>query len=179
MSKRLRENSDYTEYLTITGNTQKTIFPNVYTEDNHTWGNPKILINEALVTSSTYIESLIITPVTAGTSNYVDVTLGVTKTTESEAGVETTNTYNIINDARIHTTTSLVFEKEDLSVFDPKVFSLFVQSSHTNDVITVLFKIKNVRTSKLLADRKNRSLLKENLINHNTERTKNTYEYNK
>lgn len=91
--------------------------------DDHTWNNSKIIINSDLISNDTYIESLIITPVTSGGSTgYVDVTLGVGKTEESDAGVETTSTYNIVNDARILTTSSLVFEKEELSILILKYF---------------------------------------------------------
>ena len=94
MNKKIKKNKDYTEYLTITGNTQTTIFPNLYMDD-HTWNNSKIIINSDLISNDTYIESLIITPVTSGGSTgYVDVTLGVGKTEESDAGVETTSTHN-------------------------------------------------------------------------------------
>tara|TARA_R100001594_G_scaffold140796_1_gene186216 strand:- start:828 stop:1397 length:570 start_codon:yes stop_codon:yes gene_type:complete len=169
MNKKIKKNKDYTEYLTITGNTQTTIFPNLYMDD-HTWNNSKIIINSDLISNDTYIESLIITPVTSGGSTgYVDVTLGVGKTEESDAGVETTSTYNIVNDARILTTSSLVFEKEELSIFDPKVFSLFVQASHVSDVITVLFKIKNVKTDRPLSN-KNRSNHTQDIINRKREK---------
>ena len=43
MNKKIKKNKDYTEYLTITGNTQTTIFPNLYMDD-HTWNNSKIII---------------------------------------------------------------------------------------------------------------------------------------
>ena len=109
------------------------------------------------------INSILLTNVHA--SNDATVTLFL----QDDPLTGTTSTYNIVNDARILTTSSLVFEKEELSIFDPKVFSLFVQASHVSDVITVLFKIKNVKTDRPLSN-KNRSNHTQDIINRKREK---------
>ena len=156
---------NYTEYRNITGSTKTTIFPNVYEfTDSFTFNNNKIKVNGDLVTDDTHIGNLTICPTAStGGATYVSFSLFMTKTIESEEGVITTTDYAIDKSTVIPLYSTLVFEKEDLDIFDPRVFELKIQFNGADDAVDIFYTIKNMKQIKPLKQR-NTSIQEDRLL---------------
>lgn len=157
---------NYTEYRNITGNTKTTIFPNVYDLDNSsfTFNNTQIKMNAELITNDMHLGTLTICPLaTTGGATYISFNLFMSRKIESEEGVITTTDYAIAKSTVIPLYSTLVFEKEDLNIFDPTMFDLKVQFNGATDSADIFYTIKNMKQIKPLKQR-NTSAQERNLI---------------
>lgn len=87
----------------------------------------------------------------------------MTKTIESEEGVITTTDYAIAKSTVIPLYSTLVFEKEDLDIFDPRVFELKIQFNGADDAVDIFYTIKNMKQIKPLKQR-NTSIQEDRLL---------------